>query len=49
MNRCEIKRWLTLTLEFNKGAELFVGVHNEALSVVAVRVNNWYNSQLKPT
>jgi hypothetical protein len=38
-----------LTLEFNKGAELFVVVHNEALSVVAVRVNNWYNSQLKPT
>jgi hypothetical protein len=29
-----------LTLEFNKGAELFVGVHNEALSVVAVRGNN---------
>jgi len=26
---------LTLTFKFNKGAELFVSVHNKALSVVA--------------
>jgi hypothetical protein len=29
-----------LTFKFNKRAELFLGVHNKAPSVVAVRVNN---------
>jgi hypothetical protein len=29
-----------VTFEFNKRAELFVGLHNETLSVVAMRVSN---------
>jgi len=29
-----------LTFKFNKRAQFFVGMRNEALSVVAVRVNN---------
>jgi hypothetical protein len=29
-----------LTFKFNKGAELFVGVHSETPSVMAVCVNN---------
>jgi hypothetical protein len=37
----EIKRHgQNLTFEFNKRAELFVGMHNKALSVVAVCVDN---------
>src|SRR4030095_193149 len=31
---------LTLTFKFNKRAVFFVGVHNEASSVVALRVDN---------
>jgi hypothetical protein len=29
-----------LTFKFNKRAELFIGTHNETLSVIAMRVSN---------
>jgi hypothetical protein len=38
---CEIKHHAyDLAFEFNKRAELFVGVHNVTLSVAAVRICN---------
>jgi hypothetical protein len=41
MNRFEIKRYgEDVTFKLNKRAGLVVGMHNKALSVVAMRVNN---------
>ena len=41
MNRFELKRHgYRLTFKFKKRAELLVGLHNEALSVVAMCVCN---------
>ncbi len=41
MNGFGIKRHCqNLTLKFNKRGELFVGVHNKAPSVAAMRVSN---------
>jgi hypothetical protein len=48
MNGFGIKRHCqNLTLKFNKRGELFVGMHNKAPSVAAVRVNNPDRSPFK--